>query len=62
MTTYRVIIDGKILPGFAPEDVRRQLAALVGKSEETASKLLIGILDPLKRELMKQQASVTSRR
>jgi hypothetical protein len=40
--TYRVVLEGTTLPGFAPDDVCRRLAALTGRSEEVAAKLLGG--------------------
>ena len=42
MTTYRVVVEGGALQGFAPDEVRRRLAAQVGRSEEVAAKLLSG--------------------
>src|SRR5258708_5621956 len=42
MSSYKVVIEGKALPGFASDDVRPRLAALVNRSEEVAGRLLSG--------------------
>jgi hypothetical protein len=49
MTTYRVVVDGRVLPGFAGDDVRRKLAALIGRSDDAAAKLLGGNPSTVKR-------------
>ena len=42
MTTYRVVVEGGVLQGFGLDDVRRRLAALIGRSDDVAAKLLGG--------------------
>lgn len=42
MSSYRVVLEGKTLPGFTSEVVSSRLAALVNQSEEVAAKLLAG--------------------
>jgi hypothetical protein len=47
--TCRVVVEGSTLPGFAPDDVRRRLAALIGRSDDVAAKLLGGRPSVVKR-------------
>jgi hypothetical protein len=42
MPTYRVVIEGNALPGFAQDDVLRELAGLIRRPAEVAEKLLSG--------------------
>lgn len=49
MTTYRVVIEGNTLPGFALEDVCQRLAVLTRCSAEVAAKLLAGRPSDVKR-------------
>src|SRR5262249_45763299 len=49
MTTYRVVIEGGVLQGFAPDDVRRRLASLIGRGDEIAATLLSGGPSTVKR-------------
>jgi len=42
METYRVVVEGRCLPGFDPVRVRAELAALIRQSEEVAARMLAG--------------------
>lgn len=42
MALFRVVVEGKTLPGFSLDDVRPRLAALINRSEEVAGRLLSG--------------------
>ena len=42
MTTYRVVVEGGVLEGFALDEVRGRLAKLIGRDELTAGRLLSG--------------------
>jgi hypothetical protein len=55
--TYRVVLDGGALSGFASDEVRRQLAKLTGRSEEVAAKLLGGRPSTVKRGIDETTAS-----
>jgi hypothetical protein len=57
MTTYRVVIEGGVLQGFVPDEVRRRLAALAGRSEEVAAKMLSGRPSTVKRGIDEATAS-----
>jgi hypothetical protein len=57
MRTFRVVIEGRVLQGFAPDEVRRRLAALTGRSEEVAAKLLSGRPTTVKRGIDEATAS-----
>jgi hypothetical protein len=51
VTTYRVVVEGGVLQGFGLDDVRRRLAALIGRSDEVAAKLLGGRPSTVKKGL-----------
>lgn len=42
MNEVNVVLDGTVLPGFAPDEARRRLADLIGRDEGMAAKLLSG--------------------
>jgi hypothetical protein len=42
METYRVVVEGRCLPGFDPVRVRADLAGLIRQSEDVAARMLAG--------------------
>lgn len=47
--TFRVVLEGIALPGFAPDEVRQRLALLIDRSEEVAARLLRGHASTVKK-------------